>query len=353
MRNFLFLIILSSLIISCDNWLGDQGMPISRGESGEIILVFDSARWSGEPGKELRITFRESVEGLPREEPLFDLRHVVPADFKGLLKQAKNLVLIIPLNDRNPEGQKMRNLFTQKSLDSLQQNPDIFMIPRSNLFASGQQVLFLILHDDQSFEENVIQDREHIRYFFNRVEDKRTYQKLYKAPEEKMISNKLQSDYGYSLKVPYGFRIAISDSNFVWLRLPGQEIDKNIFIAFKDYTDVNAFKNEEIIKWRDEICHEHIYGNPENPESYLLTEMLDPPIFSEVNFNGKYGKKVLGRWKTNTVSMGGPFVSYTLVDEATNRIYYIEGFIYSPGVDQRELMREMNVILKTFQTGPD
>jgi hypothetical protein len=353
MRNFIALLVMSLLLISCDNWLGEQGMPIARGESGEIILVLDSARWSGEIGKELRLTFRELVAGLPREEPLFDLRQVVPTDFKGLLKQAKNLVLFIPLNDKNNEGLKMKNLFTQKSLDSLQQNPDIFLINRSNLFASGQQVLFLIHHDDQSFKERIVKEREQIRYFFNNVEDKRTFERLFKAPEEKMISNKLQSDYGYTIRIPYGFRVASSDDGFAWLRLAGQEIDKNIFIAFKDYTDANAFRDEDIIHWRDEICHSHLYGNPENPESYLLTEMLDPPIFSEVNFNGKYAKKMLGRWKTNTVSMGGPFVSYTLVDETTNRIYYIEGFIYSPGVEQRKLMREMNVILKTFQAGPD
>jgi hypothetical protein len=34
-------------------------------------------------------------------------------------------------------------------------------------------------------------------------------------------------------------------------------------------------------------------------------------------------------------------------------LYYLEGFVYSPGVDQRELMREMNVILKTFRSNPE
>jgi len=31
-------------------------------------------------------------------------------------------------------------------------------------------------------------------------------------------------------------------------------------------------------------------------------------------------------------------------------IYYIEGFVYSPGREQRELMREVETILKTFKT---
>lgn len=353
MIKFLTWITFPLLFFSCESWLGDKGMPQGRGEAGEIILVMDSSRWETDIGKEIRLTFRETVAGLPREEPLFDLRHVVPNDFKGILKNAKNLVLVIPLNDKNPEGLKMKNLFTPRSLDSLQENTGIFMINRRNLFAKGQHVLFLIHHDDQSFKDDIIANRDQIRYYFNRVEERRTFEKIFKVAEERIISNRLNEEYGFNLRVPYGFLLAMSAKEFIWLRLAGQEIDKNIFIAFKEYTNTEAFNDEEIIGWRDEICRRYIYGNPEKQNSYLTTEMLDPPIVQEVNFNGKYGKKVVGRWKTNSISMGGPFVSYTFVDETTNRLYYIEGFIYSPGVDQRELMREMNVILKTFRTGTE
>jgi len=353
MRNSIVLFIIALIFSSCESWLGEQAMPQGRGESGEIILVIDSARWAGNIGKELRLTFRELVDGLPRDEPLFDLRQIVPTDFKGILKNPKNLVLVIPVNDKNHEGLKMKNLFTQNSLDSLQENKDIFLINRKNLFAIGQHVVFLVNHDDASFEDQIEKEKEHIRYLFNTIEDRRAMEKMFKVREEKTITNKLLTDFGYNIRVPYGFRIAESAEGFVWLRQAGREIDKSIYIAFKDYTDANAFQNEEIIAWRDEICGKHIYGNPENPESFLLTETLIPPTLKEVNFDGKYSKKILGLWKTNNISMGGPFVGYTFVDENTNRLYYIEGFVYSPGVDQRELMREMNVILKTFKSNPE
>jgi Domain of unknown function (DUF4837) len=57
-----------------------------------------------------------------------------------------------------------------------------------------------------------------------------------------------------------------------------------------------------------------------------------------------------GLWKTNTSTMGGPFVSYALVDEAAGQFYYIEGFLYSPGKEQRPMMRELETILYTFKT---
>jgi hypothetical protein len=353
MKNFLAIFIFVFSVISCESWIGEQSMPQGRGEAGEIILVLDSIRWAGDIGKELRLTFRETVDGLPREEPLFDLRHIVPTNFKGILKNAKNLVLAIPMRDSNPEGRKMQNLFTNKSLDSLLENQDIFLINRKNLFATDQQVLFLIHHDDESFKEEIANQRDQIRYFFNSIEERRAMVNMYKIREEKMIANKIQTDLGFNLRIPYGFRIAESSEDFVWLRMAGQEIDKNLFIAFKNYTDVEAFNDDKIIEWRNEICEEHIYGDPENPQSFLVTELQIPPVVAEVNFNGSYGKNLKGLWKTNNISMGGPFVSYAFVDEKTNRMYYIEGFVYGPGVDQRELMREMNVILKTFKAGSE
>ena len=55
-----------------------------------------------------------------------------------------------------------------------------------------------------------------------------------------------------------------------------------------------------------------------------------------------------GVWKTNNLSVGGTFVSYTFVDEETNRLYYVEGFVIHPNEDHRELIREMESLITTF-----
>jgi hypothetical protein len=60
-----------------------------------------------------------------------------------------------------------------------------------------------------------------------------------------------------------------------------------------------------------------------------------------------------GLWRTNNKSMGGPFISYALVDQDRGLLYYIEGFTFSPGKPQREIIRELEAILKTFQTSSE
>ncbi len=355
MKNLFFLIGISIVSISflsncTDGDKGNRGiLPKGRGEPGEIILLMDSVRWDSEIGDEVRITFKEDVPGLPRPQPMFDLRYIRPFDFKSILRNAKNIVVVISLDDKSREGKRLQNYFTKESLDSLRSNPEIKLINRKDLFATDQEVLFIIGKDDMILKENIINKRSVIRNHFNKTEENRLARAIYKAKDEKMISNTLANKYQFGLRIPYGYRIAESKEDFVWLRLMGQNIDRNIFVTFKEYTSEDTFHDDEIIKWRDEICKKHIFGDPEKPDTYLTTELRDPPIIKEINFDGQYSKKTRGRWRTNSIFMGGPFLSYVLVDQNLNRIYYIEGFVFSPGKEQRELMREMNVIIKTFK----
>jgi len=309
---FIVILIIITTFSSCKkDWLGDQTKPKGRGESGEIVLVLDSAKWSGKIGSELRKIFHESVEGLPRDEPMFDLRHITPFQFKGILKQAKNLILVVPINDENKESLRMRNFFTQDAIDSMRNNPQISLINRNNLFATDQSVLFIIGHDNQSLEQKIMANTDNLRSFFNQIEEKRAYQRLYSVRRERLIMNNIQEKFEFQIQVPFGWKIAQEKDDFVWLRQAGDQIDKNIFIAFKPYDDESQFNDENMIEWRNEIAKNYIYENPDKVNSYVITEPLVPPTITEVNFDGMYAKKMIGRWKTKNITMGGPFVSYT------------------------------------------
>ena len=46
--------------------------------------------------------------------------------------------------------------------------------------------------------------------------------------------------------------------------------------------------------------------------------------------------------------MGGPFVSLITKDEVNNRFVMIDGFVYAPKEDKRELLRQVEAILYTI-----
>jgi hypothetical protein len=69
--------------------------------------------------------------------------------------------------------------------------------------------------------------------------------------------------------------------------------------------------------------------------------------------NKHFAMEIRALWKTNTQTMGGPYVGYALIDQSKARLYYIEGFAYAPGKDKREIIRELETILWTFKTSED
>jgi hypothetical protein len=146
-----------------------------------------------------------------------------------------------------------------------------------------------------------------------------------------------------------GFEIAVEDDNFIWLRNFNPDVDKNVFISWVDYTSEDMFSLDSLIKLRTEISKPYILYKPEDHTSYLLTETEHFDISrEEINFKGNYAVELRGLWKINNYYMGGPFISYSMVDKAGSRLYYIEAFLYSPGKPQRDYMRELETMIKTF-----
>jgi len=312
-------------------------------------MVIDSATYQGIVGDEIRSAFQSQVEFLPRPESYFTVRVVQPDELNDVLRTAKNLIYVTVLNDKGRGNRLLKSNFTKETIEAVEKDPSIFRFSKQDEFARGQEVLHLFSTDEETLAKNIAENKEALRDYFNNLENERLSEKLF-STREKGIENFITKNYGCEIKLPTGFEIAINESNFIWTRILDPVVDKDIFITYTDYASQDQFTKEALINFRDSVAHQHIFGDPENKDSFMVTEVENFPVFyKEVNFNGKYAVQLRGMWKTNNFSMGGPFVSYALVDENTRRFYYIEGFLYSPGRKQREYMRELDVILRSFE----
>ena len=234
--------------------------------------------------------------------------------------------------------------------DYIQDNPDKFIISQKDIYASGQDALYLFSATAKELTERILNNKTTITNFFNQKESDRLNYSLYVANEEKGVSNYMANKYGFSLRVPNGYRIEAEDPAFVWLRSVGQ-IDKNIFVTYRDYTDDKIFENGNLIGLRDSITLHNVFEDPDDLESYTRADTLHIETeFITTKFYGQYAKRIRGIWMANNLTLGGSFVSYIFVDEPTNRLYYLDGFVVSPGRNKREALRELEVILRTFQT---
>ncbi len=341
----------ASLSLSCKEGQDKDAsnLPVARGAGGEVVLVMDSAAWEGKLGEEIRETFMKAMPGLPQPEPYFDLRRVDPAKLNNVLRSARNMLYVTTLDNESPSGRRIRSYFTENSIKQIQADSNLFMYPKRNEFARGQDVLYLFGNTEQELLNNLADNRDQVRSYFDNIERDRIQQKMYSAGEDKKLSGRILQEHQFSIRVPFGYKqVPLENAeNFVWLRQLGQDIDRSVFVYYQDYTSEAAFHPDSILALRNKVTRQYI---ADSKDVYMVMQEQVPVDFDTVTFRGKYALEARGLWKLNNNSMGGPFLSYTFVDQDLGRLYYIEGFVYSPGKDKRPYIREIDAILDTFKT---
>ena len=292
----LYLVLVVVNFVSCeiDN-NGERLLVKASGKPGEIILVMDSAQWQGKLGEALRATLHQDLVGVSRPEKLFTVRYIEPTRFNSVLNKARNLIFVATLDSQTKGGQTVRNFMTK---NYIKDNPDKFIISQKDIYASGQDALYLFSASADDLAEKILNNKATIVNFFNQ-----------KAKEQTSISEFMIRDYGCSVRVPNGYQIAANDPDFVWLRSPG-ETDKNIFITYRDYISEDIFEDKNLIGLRDSITRVKIFDDPENDESYTKVDTVN--IQTEIittKFQGNYAKRIRGIWKANNLTIGGSFIS--------------------------------------------
>jgi len=326
-----------------------ESLPSAKGSASDIVLVMDSTDWHGKVGDAIKATFEEGLFGVSRPVSMFNLIYIRPKDLNSVLRVQKNLIFCTLLNSNSSANKQLRSFFTKESLELIEKQPELFKYEKEDEFARGQKILHLFGDDPDELAQRIIDNKEQLQSIFDKAEEERTYEALYTAPPLKGISKVMEKELGCTLKVPYGYEIAEKGEDFIWIRLFGQRIDKNVFIYKKPYSSELMFEKDSLIKIRNEACRKYIYGDPENKGSYVVTETENYPVLKkDINFKGSYAAEMRGLWKTNNISMGGSFYSISTVDKNATSLYYVEGFIYAPDSNPRELIREIKVIVNTF-----
>ncbi len=354
------ILLLASLIIITFSHCTDKDgrtprnlLPLSVAAPGEIFISMDSVQWHGDIGKEIRRIMGSNVEGLPREESLFTLRYIPPQNFSSTLRQVSNIIYVTTFDVKYRGARIVQNFFTPESKEKIMSNTSYFLTTSQDVYAREQEIMYLFGQTEDLLLENLRENGQRIVDHWNRIERKRLEGELF-AKTERGIAKAITDKMNVGIKVPMGFQLAMLRNNFAWMVRQEEDVDRHIFITYTDYYDIAQFENDSIIKRRDDIGKKYIYEDKEQyPYSFMVTETSVPfiPVKSrQINLNGKYAVETRGLWRTYNSTMGGPFLGVSVVDEQANRLYYIEGFVYSPGESQREFMRELEAIIHTFKT---
>ena len=64
---------------------------------------------------------------------------------------------------------------------------------------------------------------------------------------------------------------------------------------------------------------------------------------------GQKASESKGLWEVNGCALGGPYINYIIEDKAHNRLLVVEGFLYAPGVAKRDMLFELEAIIKSLE----
>jgi hypothetical protein len=256
--------------------------------------------------------------------------------------------------DQNTLGaRQIRGMFTPESIEKIKSDRSTFNRATKNVYAKNQEVMYLFSATEKELIANLRKNGSRLVDHFDQAERNRLTASLFKAGRLKGVTEILRKDFQCEMKIPFGYQLVQQEKDFLWVRQINPKDDKDVFIARKKYVSQQQFSRDSLIAFRNEVCKKYIFEDPERVNTYLTTETEIPykPVYVEqTNFQNQFAMEVQGLWRTNNLTMGGPFHGYALVDEGTQMLYYIEGFTYSPGRNQREIMRELETILHTFRT---
>ena len=108
-------LLFSSLIIACQSNSSQAFVPESNGNMNALTIVMSKSSWGKNLGKQVQTSLTEPYEGLPFDEPKYDLYHLDPSIFSGFARSGRNIVVFN--KDTTEQGFKLCLLYTSDAAD--------------------------------------------------------------------------------------------------------------------------------------------------------------------------------------------------------------------------------------------
>jgi hypothetical protein len=322
MKKIGILLVLFSLVISCDSGDNKKTLKEANGRINHLLVVMKNSEWQGEMGDALRKIIAEPVVGLPQPEALFEITQVPKENF-GSMFRATRSVLIIGISDKNS-----------------------FNVA-SNIYAAPQRIITITGTDEAAIIEALKEHSKEIVTVFKEADLKsmqRRILKKYWDPTKIATFNK----QGYSLKIPRTYRKVEDNGEFVWYRYHLERGNSMELITYSVPIETEDDENgNNIVAIRDSIGAKYIPGEIEG--SHMITEEAYAPHIFEITLDGKKAFETKGKWEVKGMYMAGPFISYSVIDKPNNRLVIVEGMTYAPSINKRDYMFELEAILKTLK----
>ncbi len=316
----LFLLLsLSLLLFSCNSSSSTAYVPESSGNINSLTVVMEEKYWSGELGNQIRDIFAAPYEGLPFDEPKYDLHYIPPKAFSGFARNSRNIIV-----------------FSKDTIDKINLAKNPWARPQVVALISGE-------------------DPDVMRFYLDENQDLilRTYSENERTEKLRRISKSPNKDQGLfgkfkiSLDYPSIYSTVKDTTNFLWIEKEVLKGHLNLIVySLPMDTDLKNLQ-KRIPEIRDSIGKIYVPGRL--PNSYMITEKAYRPYYYLTKISGLESILTKGTWEVENDFMAGPFINYIVKDTQNNRYLVLEGFAFAPTESKRNYMFELNTIITTLK----
>jgi len=325
MRKYLFLLaVLMPLLSSCGGDDKSAYMKTVTGKAGEVIVVLDKANWDGETGSAVREVLAKDYPMLPQKEASFTLININKSAFSDLFKVHRNIVFF--------------------NIDDKVQNPGVFI--KRDAWAQPQILITVEAKGSEEARNLVLENSELIFNAIDQIEKERIA-KASRKFEESSIRSVVAERFGGSPYFPKGYSIKKVTDNFFWASLETTHSNLGILIYTIPFNGTEFPSMETIIEEQNKMLQENVPGM--FPNSYMTTSTAETPVMTPYKYKGKSFVEIRGLWEVANDYMGGPFVEHIHYAKESGKLLVVEGFVYAPRFKKRNLVRQVESIVYSFE----
>jgi hypothetical protein len=317
-----FLLLIAVFFLSCSN-KRDNSTEKTTGEINTISVLIDDQLWKGEIGDSVRNKFASSVIGLPQEEPQFTINQYPIKFLEGFVVNSRNSIVI-----------------KKEAVGRFEIKKNEFATPQNIFYISGRNTIE-ITDTIEKYTPEIIRIMRQTEIAENqRINDTALIK-----------TERIKKKFKIALNIPKGYNSVLTRKKFIWFKkeITGGSTSVLIYqIPIKNIENhPNSSVINNIIKMRDSIGSLYIHGTERH--SKMITEQAYSPYFFNTKLDGRITYETKGTWEMKNDFMSGPFINYCITDYKNQRMLVLEGFCYAPSKKKRDLMFELEAIIKSVK----
>lgn len=321
LKKIIFLLFAFCLLSCFENEQGKKDFVAKNQylNRNSVTVLIPISLWNGKVGEKIREKFAAPIVGLHDHESVFTLLPIHANYFPSDAKASRN-ILIISTSFKS-QTTHVKNKYSK--------NQNIYTIQGKN--------------DEKLLNQLQIASKEIMNTFYN--------SELNLVLEKNKINTKLQkqikNQFSVDIQIPEEYQKGLQGENFLWLRKEVGSGYNNILIytaSFSALYNKNAVVTNSLFM-RNQVAKKYVLGKTNG--SYMITEQAYYPSFHTTEIQNNLAYEMRGNWEFHKDFMTGPYLNFAIRDNKRKRFIIIDGFTYNPIHSKKDLLFEMEAIIKS------